>query len=97
MPEYPDLTIYVEALQAHVGGEPLEKLRIQSPSLLKSVDVPPASLEGDSIQSIARMGKRLVFEFSDERFLVLHLMIAGRLHWKKARRGHPPEARPCGL
>jgi len=83
VPEYPDLTIYVEALEAHIAGETLEALRIQSPSLLKSVAPSPQSLEGEVIEGIFRMGKRLVFEFSDERYLVLHLMIAGRLHLKK--------------
>ena len=83
VPEYPDLTVYVEALESHIGGERLEKIRIQSPSLLKTVKPPPAEIEGLPIQSIHRMGKRLVFGFEAERFLVLHLMIAGRLHWKK--------------
>ncbi len=83
MPEYPDLTVYVEALESHVVGEILERIRIQSPSLLKSVRPTPASLEGLPILGITLMGKRLVFEFEAERFLVLHLMVAGRLHWKK--------------
>lgn len=83
MPEYPDLTVYVEALLAHVAGEPLEAIRIQSPSLLKSVAPPPASVVGRRVESVFRMGKQLVFEFADERYLVLHLMIAGRLRLKK--------------
>jgi len=83
VPELPDLTIYVEALEAHLGGEPLEKIRIQSPSLLKSVTPPPSVVEGLPIKGIRLLGKRLVFEFEGELYLVLHLMIAGRLHWKK--------------
>ena len=83
MPEYPDLTVYVEALEKRIAGQPLEKLRIQSPSLLKSVAPPPTAVEGRPVRGIARMGKRLVFEFDDELYLVLHLMVAGRLHWKK--------------
>ena len=83
MPEYPDLTVYVEALEKRIAGQPLEKLRIQSPSLLKSVAPPPTVVEGRPVRGIARMGKRLVFEFDDELYLVLHLMVAGRLHWKK--------------
>jgi formamidopyrimidine-DNA glycosylase len=83
LPEYPDLTIYVEALEARVAGEPLEKIRIQSPSLLKSVEPRPSDLEGMRVGSVRRMGKRLVLELEDETFFVLHLMIAGRLHWKK--------------
>lgn len=83
MPEYPDLTVYVEALEKRIAGQPLEKLRIQSPSLLKSVAPPPTAVEGRPVRGIARMGKRLVFEFDDELYLVLHLMVAGRLYWKK--------------
>jgi formamidopyrimidine-DNA glycosylase len=83
VPEYPDLTVYVEALERQIGGQPLEKIRIQSPSLLKSVVPTPADLEGERVLSIHRMGKRLVFAFDAERYLVLHLMIAGRLRWKK--------------
>ncbi len=83
MPEYPDLTLYVEALERRILGEPLEAIRIQSPSLLKSVAPKPATFEGLPVEGISRMGKRLVFAFADERYLVLHLMIAGRLHWKK--------------
>jgi formamidopyrimidine-DNA glycosylase len=83
VPEYPDLTVYIEALESHIRDQPLEKIRIQSPSLLKSVSPTPASLEGSPVLSIGRMGKRIVFEVEDERFLVLHLMVAGRLHWKK--------------
>lgn len=83
MPEYPDLTVYVEALEARIGGAPLEQLRIQSPSLLKSVEPRPEAVVGKPVRGIARMGKRLVLEFDDGLFLVLHLMIAGRLQWKK--------------
>jgi len=83
LPEYPDLTVYVEALEARIVGRPLEKLRIQSPSLLKSVEPRPAAVEGQLVRGVARMGKRLVFHFDDELFMVLHLMIAGRLQWKK--------------
>lgn len=83
MPELPDLTIYIEALEARLPGEPLEKIRIQSPSLLKSVSPPPTSIEGLKLHGVRLLGKRIVFEFEDERYLVLHLMIAGRLHWKK--------------
>jgi formamidopyrimidine-DNA glycosylase len=58
MPEYPDLTVYVEALLAHVAGEPLEAIRIQSPSLLKSVAPPPASVVGRRVESVFRMGNQ---------------------------------------
>jgi len=83
VPELPDLTIYVEALEARLVGQPLEKIRIQSPSLLKSVTPPPSSIEGLPVKGIRLLGKRILFEFERELHLVLHLMIAGRLHWKK--------------
>jgi formamidopyrimidine-DNA glycosylase len=83
LPELPDLTIYVEALEAVLKGQPLEKIRIQSPSLLKSVTPPPTAIEGLELKGVHLLGKRLVFEFERELHLVLHLMIAGRLHWKK--------------
>lgn len=83
LPEYPDLTIYVEALESRIRGEPLEKIRIPGPALLKSVSPRPSEIEGRCVESIHLMGKRLVFGFGDEFYAVLHLMIAGRLHWKK--------------
>jgi len=83
VPELPDLTIYVEALEARLVDQPLEKIRIQSPSLLKSVTPPPTAIEGLPVKGVRLLGKRLVFEFERELHLVLHLMIAGRLHWKK--------------
>ena len=83
LPELPDLTIYVEALEARVKGEPLERIRIQSASLLKSVSPPPAAIEGLRVLGLRLLGKRIVFEFERELHLVLHLMVAGRLHWKK--------------
>jgi formamidopyrimidine-DNA glycosylase len=83
LPEYPDLTIYVEALSARVVGQTLEQIRIQSPSLLKSVVPPPSAAEVRVIHRVHRLGKRLVFDLEGELHLVLHLMIAGRLHWKK--------------
>ena len=82
MPELPDVTIYIEALERYVGGAVLEKLRIASPFLLRSVDPPVDSVEGKTIHSFRRLGKRIVFCFDDELFLALHLMIAGRLRWK---------------
>ncbi len=94
MPELPDLTIYVEALDARIRDRPLETIRIQSPSLLRSVAPSPSTLEGLPIRAIRLLGKRIVFEFDRELRLALHLMVAGRLHWKKRgvaiprKRGH---------
>ncbi len=84
MPELPDITIYVERLQAKIGGQPLEKLRIASPFLLRSVTPPVSELVGKPITSVGRLGKRIVLGFSDELFAVIHLMIAGRLRWREA-------------
>jgi formamidopyrimidine-DNA glycosylase len=81
MPELPDVTVYAERLQALLGGAVLQELRLRSPFLLRSVEPPPASLHGRALVAVTRLGKRLVFEFTDEHFVVLHLMIAGRLHW----------------
>jgi formamidopyrimidine-DNA glycosylase len=89
VPELPDLTVYLEALAARVEGEPLERVRLASVSLLRSVEPPLAAFEGKRVVGLRRLGKRLVFGFEDELFLVLHLMIAGRLRWK-ARGTKPP-------
>jgi formamidopyrimidine-DNA glycosylase len=83
LPELPDLTIYVEALEARIKNQRLEKIRIQSPSLLKSVSPPPSVVEGREVQGIHLVGKRLVFDFEDDLHLVIHLMISGRFRWKK--------------
>lgn len=84
MPELPDITAYLEALEERVLGAKLERLRIASPFLLRSVDPPPRELEGREVRALRRLGKRIAIELEDERFLVLHLMIAGRLRWKPA-------------
>jgi formamidopyrimidine-DNA glycosylase len=83
MPELPDLTVDLEALAPRVMGQPLEQARIASVSLLRSVDPPLAAFCGKRVVALRRLGKRLVFGFEDELFLVLHLMMAGRLRWKE--------------
>ena len=89
MPEIPDLRVYIEALEERCGGQPLERIRIASPSLLRSVDPPLADCEGRRVLGLRRLGKRIVFELEGELFLVFHLMIAGRLRWR-ARGARPP-------
>ncbi len=84
MPELPDVSVYVEALERHVKGRVLRRIRIAGPSLLRSVDPPPAELEGRCVRGARRMGKRIVLGLEGELFLVLHLMIAGRLRWRPA-------------
>jgi formamidopyrimidine-DNA glycosylase len=83
MPELPDITIYIEALEARLLNQRLEKIRLASPFLLRSFDPPIGSAEGKKIIGFQRIGKRIVFELEDDLFLVFHLMITGRFHWKK--------------
>jgi formamidopyrimidine-DNA glycosylase len=81
VPELPDITVYVEALERRVLGATLTSVRVMSPALLRSVDPPLVAFEGRRVVAARRLGKRVVLEFEGELFLVLHLMIAGRLHW----------------
>src|SRR6187455_3125416 len=83
MPELPDVTVYQEALERHLVGRPLEKVKVLTPFLLRSYDPPLDVFEGREIRGIRRIGKRLVMAFDDDLFLVLHLMIAGRLRWRR--------------
>ncbi len=89
MPELPDITVYVESLQARVAGKSLARIRLASPFLLRTYEPPVESLFGKKVAEVRRMGKRIVFGLEGELFAVLHLMIAGRLHWKKAGAGMP--------
>jgi formamidopyrimidine-DNA glycosylase len=89
MPELPDVVVYLECLQRRVAGQTLDRVRLSSPFLLRSVEPPLARAEGQTVRGLRRLGKRIVFELGDELFLVLHLMIAGRLLWK-ARGAKPP-------
>ena len=81
MPELPDITVYIEALEARVVGQPLERIRIAKPFLLRSVDPPISAAYGKKVAGVRRIGKRIVLELEDDLFLVIHLMIAGRLRW----------------
>src|SRR5688572_27787280 len=82
MPELPDIVVYIECLERRVIGQPIEKARIFNPFLIRTYDPPIREIEGKPIRALRRLGKRIVFAFDDHLFLVLHLMIAGRLHWK---------------
>jgi len=84
MPELPDITVYIEALDARVRGARLLGARLGSPFVLRSVDPPLAAAFGKTVTGLRRVGKRIVIALEDDLFLVLHLMIAGRLHWKEA-------------
>jgi len=85
VPELPDIVVYIEALEARIRNEVLEGVRIASPFALRSVAPPVTDLAGRQVRAIHRLGKQIVFEFEGDYFLVIHLMIAGRLQWKAPR------------
>lgn len=83
MPELPDIVVYIEALDARVRERTCERIRIQHPFLLRSVEPAPSSLEGRRVVELRRLGKRIAVGFEGDLWAVLHLMIAGRLHWRE--------------
>jgi formamidopyrimidine-DNA glycosylase len=83
MPELPDITVYVERLIPRIVGQTFEVVRLASPFLLRTASPPLSAAQGKKVLGVSRMGKRIVVELEDELFLVLHLMIAGRLHWRE--------------
>src|SRR5919106_6351740 len=87
MPELPDVTVYIEALEERVLNQPIQRIRIGSPFLLRSFDPPIREAEGKKVLRLGRLGKRIVLALENDLFLVVHLMIAGRFHWK------PPNAK----
>ena len=82
MPELPDVTVYVEALAARIVGHKLRRALIRGPFLLRSVDPPVSAVEGKTVLQVRRVGKRIAIGLEDDLWLVIHLMIAGRLHWR---------------
>jgi len=91
VPELPDVTVYVEALQSRLRGTTLEHVRLESPFVLRSVDPPIREVEGARVAGVRRIGKRIVIELERQLFLVIHLMIAGRFRWRE--QGAVPLAR----
>ncbi|MGH7498287.1 MAG: DNA-formamidopyrimidine glycosylase family protein [Gemmatimonadales bacterium] len=91
MPELPDVVVYLEALERRILGQPLEAVRLQNPFVLRTVEPPLATAFGRRVVSLSRLGKRLVWELEGSLFLVIHLMIAGRLRWRP--RGAKPPGR----
>jgi formamidopyrimidine-DNA glycosylase len=81
VPELPDVTLYVEALAARVQGRTLERVSLASPFLLRSAEPPLAEAFGQRVREVSRLGKRIAFGLENDLWLVIHLMIAGRLHW----------------
>lgn len=94
VPELPDIVVYIEALEKRILGQVLERVRVVSPFLLRTADPPLSAAEGNEIAELRRIGKRIAIGLENDLWLVLHLMIAGRLHWKK--RG-AAVSRPRGL
>jgi formamidopyrimidine-DNA glycosylase len=90
VPELPDISAYIAALEARIVGQPLEKLRLASAFLLRTVDPPISSVERRNVRGLRRIGKRIAIGLDGDLWLVLHLMIAGRLHWR------PPHAKLSG-
>lgn len=83
MPELPDISAYITALESRIVGEPINHVRLVSPFLLRTVAPPLASVEGRKVRELRRIGKRIAVGLEDDLWLVLHLMIAGRLHWRE--------------
>jgi len=84
VPELPDVTVYVEAIAARIVAQPLTRLRLGNPFVLRSVDPAPADLAGKSVIAVHRLGKRVVIELESDLFIIIHLMIAGRFKWLPA-------------
>ena len=82
MPELPDVLLYIECLKPRILGQKLERVRLASPFVVRSVTPPVSAIAGRSVQALRRLGKQIVLEFDDRLFLVIHLMIAGRFQWK---------------
>jgi formamidopyrimidine-DNA glycosylase len=83
MPELPDVLLYIESLRPRIVGQPLERVRLASPFVLRSVTPPISSINGRTVRGLRRLGKQIVLEFEGDLFLVIHLMIAGRFQWKQ--------------
>jgi formamidopyrimidine-DNA glycosylase len=84
VPELPDIVVYIEALQKRIMGQQIERIRVVAPSLLRTATPPLQSAEGKRVLQVRRMGKRICIGLQHDLWLVLHLMIAGRLHWREA-------------
>jgi formamidopyrimidine-DNA glycosylase len=89
VPELPDIAVYIEALERRIVGQPIDRIRLANPFLLRTAVPPISSAEGRRVVGVRRIGKRIVLVLEDELFLVLHLMVAGRLRWL-ARSAKPP-------
>ena len=91
MPELPDITVYLEHLHTRIVGQTLERLDIPKPFVLRSFDPPVSEVVGTTVRGVRRMGKRIVLAMDDDLFIVIHLMIAGRLRWRPVGAKLPPK------
>ena len=85
MPELPDVLLYIESLKPRILGQPLEKVRLGSPFVVRSVTPPISAINGRTVRALSRLGKQIIWEFDGDLFLVIHLMIAGRFQWREAQ------------
>ena len=94
MPELPDIAAYISALEPRIVAQPIERVRLASAFLLRTVEPPLSSVEGRIVREVRRIGKRIAIGVEGDLWLVLHLMIAGRLHWRPpgAKLLRPPES-----
>ena len=97
MPELPDITVYIEALGTRILDATFERIRLASPFLLRTVDPTMSELENRRVVSVKRVGKRIAVELDGDLWFVLHLMIAGRLHWKKHGAPIPKKRAPAAF
>src|SRR5712692_6962241 len=97
MPELPDVTIYIEALEARILGQTLERVRLASPFLLRTIDPPLAATHNKKVRRLRRIGKRIAIGLEGDLWLVLHLMIAGRLHWRERDASLPRKNAPAAF
>src|SRR5262245_54816068 len=91
MPELPDITIYLERLRDRIDGNALERVRLLSPFVLRTAVPPITDAHGKRVRELRRIGKRIVIGLDDELFLVIHLMIAGRLRWRERDKPIPKQ------
>src|SRR5881296_382422 len=97
MPELPDISAYITALESRIVGEPIEHVRLATPFLLRTVEPPIASVEGRRVRRLRRIGKRIAIGLEGDLWLVLHLMIAGRLHWRERNAKLPRKNTPAAF
>lgn len=97
MPEYPDIVVYLEALEKRIMNQVLERVQTSSPFLLRTAVPPLSSINGRKVVQLRRLGKRICIGFEDDYWIVLHLMIAGRLHWKESSNRRKASSPKSGL